>query len=55
MHILHEFGGDFYGLEIRVVVLGYVRPEYNYDSMGKFQIFAASFASSNVFVVAILT
>ncbi|KAJ1025126.1 hypothetical protein NDA16_002632 [Ustilago loliicola] len=33
VHILHEFGGDFYGLEIRVVVLGYVRPEYNYDSM----------------------
>ncbi|EPQ27675.1 uncharacterized protein PFL1_04813 [Pseudozyma flocculosa PF-1] len=33
VHILHEFGADFYGLEIRVVVLGYVRPEYNYDSM----------------------
>ncbi len=33
VHILHEFASDFYGLEIRVVVLGYVRPEYNYDSM----------------------
>ena len=33
VHILHKFAGDFYGLEIRVVVLGYVRPEYNYDSM----------------------
>lgn len=33
VHILHEFGSDFYGLEIRVVVLGYVRPEYNYDTM----------------------
>ncbi|GAC98089.1 hypothetical protein PHSY_005678 [Pseudozyma hubeiensis SY62] len=36
VHILHDFASDFYGLEIRVVVLGYVRPEYNYDSMGKF-------------------
>ncbi|TKY88663.1 hypothetical protein EX895_002294 [Sporisorium graminicola] len=33
VHILHKFASDFYGLEIRVVVLGYVRPEYNYDSM----------------------
>ncbi|SNX83926.1 related to FMN1 - Riboflavin kinase [Melanopsichium pennsylvanicum] len=33
VHILHEFASDFYGLEIRVVVLGYIRPEYNYDSM----------------------
>ncbi|SPO30938.1 related to FMN1 - Riboflavin kinase [Ustilago trichophora] len=33
VHILHDFASDFYGLEIRVVVLGYVRPEYNYDSM----------------------
>ena len=36
VHILHEFASDFYGLEIRVVVLGYVRPEYNYDSMGEY-------------------
>ncbi|CCF50903.1 hypothetical protein NDA11_003429 [Ustilago hordei] len=33
VHILHEFGADFYDHEIRVVVLGYVRPEYNYESM----------------------
>ncbi|EST09300.1 Riboflavin kinase domain, bacterial/eukaryotic [Kalmanozyma brasiliensis GHG001] len=33
VHILHDFAADFYGLEIRVVVLGYVRPEYNYDTM----------------------
>ena len=36
VHILHDFASDFYGLEIRVVVLGYVRPEYNYDSMGEY-------------------
>ncbi|KDN53156.1 hypothetical protein K437DRAFT_117697 [Tilletiaria anomala UBC 951] len=30
VHIMHKFQADFYGLEIRVVVLGYIRPEYNY-------------------------
>ncbi|PWN52132.1 riboflavin kinase, partial [Violaceomyces palustris] len=33
VHIMHEFANDFYGLEIRVVVLGYIRPEYNYETM----------------------
>lgn len=35
MHIIHEFPEDFYGIEIRVIVLGYVRPEQNYPSLGK--------------------
>lgn len=29
---MHKFAADFYGLEVRVVVLGYIRPEYNYVS-----------------------
>ncbi|GAA5992111.1 hypothetical protein JCM10908_001771 [Rhodotorula pacifica] len=33
VHVLHEYPGDFYGKELRVVVLGFVRPEYNYASM----------------------
>lgn len=41
VHILHEFGADFYDHEIRVVVLGYVRPEYNYESMGKYTLCCA--------------
>lgn len=32
VHIMHAFEADFYGLEMRVVVLGYIRPEYNYVS-----------------------
>lgn len=36
VHILHNFKDDFYGLEMRVVVLGYIRPEYNYVSKGAF-------------------
>lgn len=27
---MHPFSTDFYGLQIRVIVLGYIRPEYNY-------------------------
>lgn len=34
MHILHPYPHDFYGQEVRVVMLGYVRPEYNYPSFG---------------------
>ncbi|PWN90654.1 riboflavin kinase, partial [Acaromyces ingoldii] len=33
VHIMHQFPRDFYGLETRVVVLGYIRPEYNYVSV----------------------
>jgi riboflavin kinase len=28
------FDEDFYGHEMRVIVLGYIRPEYNYTSKG---------------------
>ncbi|KAJ8663129.1 hypothetical protein O0I10_001306 [Lichtheimia ornata] len=33
VHIIHEFPDDFYGIAIRVIVLGYVRPEQNYSSL----------------------
>ncbi|PWN21462.1 riboflavin kinase [Microstroma glucosiphilum] len=33
VHIMHPFSTDFYGLQIRVIVLGYIRPEYNYTSL----------------------
>lgn len=32
VHIVHEFERDFYGVEMRLVVLGYIRPEYDYVS-----------------------
>lgn len=34
VHIFNDFGKDFYGQELRVIVLGYIRPEQNYDSLG---------------------
>lgn len=33
VHVLHDFRNDFYGKRLRCVVLGFVRPEYNYASM----------------------
>ncbi|ORZ19734.1 hypothetical protein BCR42DRAFT_410392 [Absidia repens] len=33
VHILNDFPDDFYGSDMRVIVLGYVRPEQNYPSL----------------------
>ncbi|KAI8616459.1 hypothetical protein BC830DRAFT_1063410 [Chytriomyces sp. MP71] len=33
VHILHKFEEDFYSKELRVVVVGYIRPEKNYTSL----------------------
>ncbi|KAI8100198.1 uncharacterized protein BX664DRAFT_323118 [Halteromyces radiatus] len=33
VHIIHEFPQDFYGVDIRVLVLGYIRPEQDYPSL----------------------
>lgn len=35
IHIIHEFRHDFYGLEMRAIVLGYIRPELDYVSKGQ--------------------
>ncbi|KZW03942.1 riboflavin kinase [Exidia glandulosa HHB12029] len=32
VHILHDYPCDFYGHDIRTIVLGYIRPELNYIS-----------------------
>ncbi|PVG04199.1 riboflavin kinase [Serendipita vermifera] len=32
VHIIHKFANDFYGHEMTVVVLGYIRPELDYTS-----------------------
>lgn len=31
---MHEFDKDFYGYEMRAIVLGYIRPELDYTSRG---------------------
>lgn len=32
VHVIHEFGLDFYGELVKVVVAGFIRPEFNYSS-----------------------
>ncbi|KAI9145939.1 hypothetical protein BKA69DRAFT_310268 [Paraphysoderma sedebokerense] len=33
VHIMHTFDQDFYGEELRIIVLGYIRDEKNYESL----------------------
>lgn len=33
VHILHKFENDFYGSEMAMVILGFIRPEYDYVSV----------------------
>lgn len=33
IHVLHEFGEDFYGHEIRAIAMGYIRPEANFNGL----------------------
>ncbi|KAG0213940.1 riboflavin kinase [Mortierella sp. GBA30] len=33
VHIMHNFHRDFYGDELRIVVLGYIRPELDYTTL----------------------
>lgn len=33
--MLHEFPRDFYGQHLKACVLGFVRPEFNYASLGE--------------------
>lgn len=32
VHLLHKFENDFYGSQIKVIFLGYIRPEQNFTS-----------------------
>jgi riboflavin kinase len=33
---MHEFQSDFYGYEMKAIILGYIRPELDYVSRGMF-------------------
>ncbi|KAI9835006.1 MAG: hypothetical protein M1819_002729 [Sarea resinae] len=33
VHVPHEFGFDFYGARVNLLILAFVRPEYDYDSL----------------------
>lgn len=33
VHVLSNFGADFYGVQMRLLIVGYIRDEENYDSL----------------------
>lgn len=33
VHVLHKFSADFYGVKMRLLILGYIRDEQNYDGL----------------------
>ncbi|XP_034943756.1 riboflavin kinase [Chelonus insularis] len=33
VHILHKFDRDLHGLELKVIITGFIRPEKNFDSV----------------------
>jgi riboflavin kinase len=33
VHVLHEFQKDFYGSDMAISILGFIRPEYDYVSV----------------------
>lgn len=33
VHVLYSFGADFYGADMRLLILGYIRDEQNYDGL----------------------
>ncbi|EDV28933.1 Riboflavin kinase [Trichoplax sp. H2] len=33
VHVIHDFENDFYGSELRVIVLGHIRPEKDFSSL----------------------
>lgn len=33
VHIMHSFAKDFYGARMKVLILGFIRPEYDYTSL----------------------
>jgi riboflavin kinase len=33
VHVLSNFGADFYGVEMRLLLLGYIRDELNYEGL----------------------
>ena len=33
VHVLHDFGADFYGVEMRLLIMGFIREEKDYPSL----------------------
>jgi riboflavin kinase len=47
VHILHEFTHDFYNYPMKVIILGYIRPELDYTSRGRGDILCIAMHTSD--------
>lgn len=43
---MHTFEEDFYGEILNVAIVGYLRPEKNFDSLGKFHVSLLEYSCS---------
>lgn len=43
IHILKQFDKDFYGSNLKIKVVGFIRPELNFNSVGKMKILLICF------------
>lgn len=51
---MHDFKSDFYGYELRAIVLGYIRPELDYTSRGRCQGLFSQCSDKNYFADALI-
>ena len=51
---MHHFDADFYGHDMKAIVLGYIRPELDYTSRGKYQRRCANDGQSQPILIDIL-
>lgn len=49
IHILKQFDEDFYGSNLKVKVVGFIRPELNFNSVGKFNCYYWNYKTKVVF------
>lgn len=47
---MHKYHSDFYGHELRAIVLGYIRPELDYTSRGAWRDLWSSYFSGRLTV-----
>lgn len=50
IHVMHEYTADFYGMELRAVVLGYIRPELDFTTMGALYLHTSFFIDRSLLI-----
>lgn len=50
-YIMHQFDEDFYGSNLKTLIVGYIRPMSNYSSLGNYLMFFICFNFINRIIV----